>query len=1162
MALASVLQQQGSFLLAQASYGDAAGAFERAYLIIQKLGGADHALGGHSLVGRGVVEEARGDFAAARTSYDAALSLWQTHWGAEHPYVAQALMHLGQLAMHLGDFEAAEETFRRSLAIQKTIAGAPRPAVGQALLALGNVRSKRGDYPAARAFIEESLTIAQEAFGPTDPRLAAPFNSLGVLLREQGRFRESAAALDHARQLLEDARQTDSLHYAAVLENLGGCFLSMGRFREARPLLERALAKRRERMGPEHPDIARSLGALASLLASEGDYDGSRRASETALAIFDKAQKISPDDAARVKSALAPVLTQQGEYARARRLAQGSLETLRNLLGPGHPDVGDALRNLGDMLQQQGECPAAIDAYRSGLAVTEQALGADHPQAGLILRGLGVALRCKGDLVAARETLERARRILGASLGEEAPVVGEILFHLGLLRTSQGDLEPGEALISRAAGIFESSFGPDHPGLIAILSNLAIQRSLLQRREESAALLDKAMKIQSTRERESSASSVGLLCHIASAQAATSHADSAKATYERALEGLGELGRASGLEAMGLLMGHGAASLVAGDLKAARTSYVSAQGMAAKALGADDPRLGLIVGNLGLVDWREGKRASARRRLLRAADILRHGTETLLPSLSFAEQRAFLGTLVGYPVPYLLSFLRGGTDLKGAAARVLPLKGLLVESLRREAVLTKTAALEPHLAPRVERLRELRMEISGLHTAQSANQGEFRLRLRELSREKEQIERDLVRMDLGTGLEDPMKGIDDRFVQRLLAPDEAIVDVYRYQDLSGNKPVDQYGAVVITPRRDPVLVSLGRVTEVHMTLQYWWNLVLYASAGVDTTDAAWQALADRLWAPIVSKLAPATRRIWISPDDELSRIPWQLFPPTGSGHPSRLVTQIDSVRELVRLRNHGQPAASPVRPVALIAGGIDFDVGAGDSDRRFAPLPASAAEAEAIRDLGLREGFDVRLLAGAAASKKEILDRLPQADYVHVATHGFFARSAPAADSADLSAAFGGLREPWMELLGQARNPLAESGIAVAGANRRPSATGESTGVLTAEELVGLDLGRVRVLTLSGCETGRGEEATGQGVLGLRAALLAAGARSLIMSVWKVPDEATQELMRRFYANLWERKLPRLAALLAAQKDLREDPSGKFTAPLNWAGWILVGEGW
>jgi CHAT domain-containing protein len=181
---------------------------------------------------------------------------------------------------------------------------------------------------------------------------------------------------------------------------------------------------------------------------------------------------------------------------------------------------------------------------------------------------------------------------------------------------------------------------------------------------------------------------------------------------------------------------------------------------------------------------------------------------------------------------------------------------------------------------------------------------------------------------------------------------------------------------------------------------------------------------------------------------------------------------------------------------------------------------------------------------------------------VHIATHGFFARSAPPPDAMELFASVGRVREPWTELVGQTRNPLAESGLALAGANRPPLPTGETSGILTAEELIGLDLHGTRLVTLSACETGRGEEATGQGVLGLRAAFLAAGARTLVMSLWKVPDEATRELMHRFYQNLWERQLPPLPALLAAQDALRSDPSGAFTAPANWAGWILVGEGW
>src|SRR5579885_3255622 len=115
---------------------------------------------------------------------------------------------------------------------------------------------------------------------------------------------------------------------------------------------------------------------------------------------------------------------------------------------------------------------------------------------------------------------------------------------------------------------------------------------------------------------------------------------------------------------------------------------------------------------------------------------------------------------------------------------------------------------------------------------------------------------------------------------------------------------------------------------------------------------------------------------------------------------------------------------------------------------------------------------------------------------------------------------------------------------------------------LTAEEMVGLDLGRAELMTLSACETGLGEQATGQGVLGLRASIMAAGARSIVMSLWKVPDESTLKLMQEFYTNLWVKKLPRIEALKKAQEAVRNEPYERFASPIYWAAWVLVGKGW
>lgn len=139
------------------------------------------------------------------------------------------------------------------------------------------------------------------------------------------------------------------------------------------------------------------------------------------------------------------------------------------------------------------------------------------------------------------------------------------------------------------------------------------------------------------------------------------------------------------------------------------------------------------------------------------------------------------------------------------------------------------------------------------------------------------------------------------------------------------------------------------------------------------------------------------------------------------------------------------------------------------------------------------------------------------------------------------------------------RNPLLRAGLAFAGANtwlaggEPPERAGN--GMLTAEEVTGLDLAGTELVVLSACETGLGDIQPGEGVFGLRRAFVLAGARTLVMSLWKVPDDATRDLMEDFYRTLRDGR-PRAEALRDAQLRQRDrDPS-----PLAWAAFISEGD--
>ncbi len=111
---------------------------------------------------------------------------------------------------------------------------------------------------------------------------------------------------------------------------------------------------------------------------------------------------------------------------------------------------------------------------------------------------------------------------------------------------------------------------------------------------------------------------------------------------------------------------------------------------------------------------------------------------------------------------------------------------------------------------------------------------------------------------------------------------------------------------------------------------------------------------------------------------------------------------------------------------------------------------------------------------------------------------------------------------------------------------------------LSAEEIAQLDLSKVDLVTLSACQSGRGQVYDGQGIIGLRSAFLAAGVKTLLMSLWPVDDEATAVLMREFYSEMWVTgKSPR-EALLSAQNKIQANE--KWNAPFYWAGWVIVGQ--
>jgi len=213
---------------------------------------------------------------------------------------------------------------------------------------------------------------------------------------------------------------------------------------------------------------------------------------------------------------------------------------------------------------------------------------------------------------------------------------------------------------------------------------------------------------------------------------------------------------------------------------------------------------------------------------------------------------------------------------------------------------------------------------------------------------------------------------------------------------------------------------------------------------------------------------------------------------------------------------------------------------------------------------------DAVVLTGGSATEQAFKQAAPGRRILHLATHGFFLDGA-CQTAARGTRAVGGLSAARPAAGSRMALPTAESpflfaGLALAGANRRTGASpgpgGDEDGILTAEEVVSMNLDGVEWAVLSACDTGLGRIMTGEGVFGLRRAFRIAGVQTIIMSLWSVDDEATGLWMRTLYEGRLGRSLSTIRAVRDASVALLADRRAKkqSTHPFHWAAFVAAGD--
>jgi antitoxin component YwqK of YwqJK toxin-antitoxin module/CHAT domain-containing protein len=411
-----------------------------------------------------------------------------------------------------------------------------------------------------------------------------------------------------------------------------------------------------------------------------------------------------------------------------------------------------------------------------------------------------------------------------------------------------------------------------------------------------------------------------------------------------------------------------------------------------------------------------------------------------------------------------------------------------------------------------------------------------------LSIDSLEIAASLLEKEMNISAEDVSKdkggeSITWKNVQATLAPDEAAVEIIRFKHYNRYwRDSVVYAAMIVTSETKQypkfVVLNNGKNLEGRFLKFYRNNII---AKQVDTMSYR------QYWGPLKDALKGKSR-VYLSLDGVYNQINLNTLqdPEGGFLVDDKNLTVVSNTKDVIAIKSRKVKRMS--LSSATLFGFPTYFLGGGshgspngtsrDFDRTgINTLPGTKVEIQKVGSILNSHKINADIFTNELASEHAI-KQLQHPRVLHIATHGFFDEG------------------------GTESNPLLRAGLLLAGAAnfiQDQSRVDEENGILTAYEAANLDLENTDLVVLSACETGKGEVQNGEGVYGLQRAFQTAGAQTIVMSLWKVDDAATQQLMTSFYTN-WMGGMSKPEALKLAQISLKK----QYPHPYYWGAFVML----
>lgn len=1112
----------------------------------------------------------------AAQAYRQAMEITECNTGVNNLYYANLNSDLANCHFAMGDLRTALREYERSLNIMIKIEGEDTRNTRGFLYGIARCYQSLSDYKKAEAYYKRILSINEKIYGGRSTYDDTALSGLADIYGEMGNFGKAKELYNEVLSSIERRLGKDAPNYAETLSQLAWVTCAEGDLDGALEIYyDKILPIIDKQLGRESIAYAHYLNRIAQILLKKGDVENSLVTIDMAIDILDKSDYAADQmEYYRIFMTKASVLAGMSRYNEAMQLYEKCQSLAENALDTKESsEYLGALSSLANFVTTDFD--RSLELANEILKLTEAIYGKQNSHYAMSLTNIGNVFVNAERYSDAIKTYRQAIDITTTEQGKDSYLLIDPLRGLARCYISIGDQDEALRLSKQCAELMKSTFGEES---IQYAQSIIEEAQYLPNDSANQALemclLAEPIYARSSNNNEWYAS---LLATIALCYGAKKDIASASIYFEKSLKLLEQIYGKESVPYLFRELDFATAYINCGEYNKALSMFNKPKSL----FEPDDDSMShlQLLGGISFCHYKLNDTDSALVVLRQAVDLTHNKLLEQFATLTSTERSNYWQMFQSDFMEALPSIVyeSNNTDYNGYVYDMSCLfsKGILL-NIGTEMKKLIAESGDKQLVDKFEQLQYAQVALNKQYELPADKRF---LSTDSLTRVIDELERDLMASSKTYGDFSRNLKVNWKDVQARLRDGEMAVEFLSFPLMADSSRTVYVALTLKKDYQQPKMIALFDQSQLEKILQ----IEQYYSKRMNFTN-----ISKLVWKPLEEELQ-GVGKVYFAASGLLHQVPIESLPMwSGEGYLADNISlyRLSSTRQLA-LQNtpSGQPSGMKVFCDAdfmmspqMMASNITASANenlytylspSATSQTRGASwdrLPNTRIEAEKIDSI-FGGSSVVKLFDGVRCTEEHFKEMSGSATkYIHIATHGFYYNETQAEAvrndshrSGDLTARIRFMQSDRKNNVYSEDKAMTRSGLLFCGGGTAMSGAelpiDVEDGVLTAQEASKMDLRGLQLIVMSACETGLGDVG-GEGVFGIQRGFKMAGAQSIVMSLWKVDDAATQILMTAFYKAIKDGSTPYEA--LEAAKEVVRSTNYEYSKPLYWAPFILV----